>query len=211
MAKNNFPSLLDGDQILGRVMDEANDRLRVTTEATVINGAVEVAIDADSGDTIAIKDPVSGNILKINADGSINVDGGGGGGVSNVNISDAAGNPLTSSGGALNVNTTGSSTVTGTVTTNEAGLADFSANQYTVTTSIQQIATSPLTGRSSITLKCGRDNSGTVFIKQDNSITASNSFFLYAGDCITLDLDDTGTIFALADMAGQVLGTIEMA
>jgi hypothetical protein len=71
MAINPLNANLDQSQIFNKVFDPANDALRV--EGILLNGAVEVAIDA-STDNIAIKDFTSGNVLKINADGSINVD-----------------------------------------------------------------------------------------------------------------------------------------
>lgn len=203
------PSTLDGNQVLQAAFDEANGRLRVETAATIVDGAVEVAIDA-STDNIAIKDPASGNILKINSDGSINTSGGGGGST-DVNIHDSSGNTLSSTSGALNVNTSGTSTVTGTVTTNEAGLDNFNSVQYTIGTSVVQIASPALSGRSSINLKCGRDNAGTIYFKNNNTVSPTNASFLYGGDSITLDLSDLGNIFVIADQSGQILGVIEMA
>lgn len=61
--------------------------------------------------TTTIKDGFQGgsdNQLKVNNDGSINVNSGGGGS-SNVNIHDSTGGNLTSTGGALNVNVVNSS------------------------------------------------------------------------------------------------------
>ena len=75
--------------------------------------------------TTQIKDGFNGgsdNQLKVNPDGSINVNSSGGGGGGDVNIFDSAGNALTSTSGALNVNTSGTSEVTGSVTSNTAGL-----------------------------------------------------------------------------------------
>ena len=59
---------LDQNQILQRVFDEANDQLRV--DATVTASIGELVISATDSN-IAIKDPISGNIVKVNADGSI--------------------------------------------------------------------------------------------------------------------------------------------
>lgn len=59
--------------------------------------------------TTQVKDGFNGgsdNQLKVNNDGSINVNSGGGGSA-NVNIFDSAGNSLTSTSGALNVNING--------------------------------------------------------------------------------------------------------
>lgn len=61
---------LDQNQILQRVFDEDKDQLRV--DATVTATIGEVIINAEDSN-IAIKDPVSGNILKVESDGSIDV------------------------------------------------------------------------------------------------------------------------------------------
>lgn len=66
------PTNLDANQAVRGAYDEEKGRFRVETEATIIDGAVEVAINADS-DNIAIKDPSTGATLHINPDGSINV------------------------------------------------------------------------------------------------------------------------------------------
>ncbi len=77
------PSNLDANQVLQASFDDANGALRV--EGILPTGAIEVAIDASS-DNIAIKDPSSNNVLKINGDGSINVDLTGSIVISDVNI-----------------------------------------------------------------------------------------------------------------------------
>lgn len=67
-----MPTLLDFQQVIKQVYDEAANRLRVDTGATInLSGEMEVAIDAASGDNIAISDGV--DTLAVNADGSINV------------------------------------------------------------------------------------------------------------------------------------------
>lgn len=63
------PSRLDANQVLQASYDEAVGALRV--EGIISGGAIQVSIDA-STDNIAIKDPSSGNTLKVNSDGSIN-------------------------------------------------------------------------------------------------------------------------------------------
>ncbi len=65
-------SLLDAGQIVKRVYDEANDRIRVDAEVTAnISGSQEVIINAND-DSIAVRGSVSGNELEPNLDGSIN-------------------------------------------------------------------------------------------------------------------------------------------
>jgi len=59
------------EQILQGSYDESNQRLRVETAATIVAGAVEVAIN-DTTDSIKIGDG-TGDYLKVNPDGSIDV------------------------------------------------------------------------------------------------------------------------------------------
>jgi hypothetical protein len=67
-------SLLDFQQIIQRVYDQDENRLRVNNGANItLGGELEVAIDAASGDNIAISDGT--DTLAINPDGSINVVG----------------------------------------------------------------------------------------------------------------------------------------
>ncbi len=63
-------SQLDYGQVIRQVYDETTDRLRVDTEATVVAGAMEVAISMVD-DSIKIGDGT--DILQVNPDGSINV------------------------------------------------------------------------------------------------------------------------------------------
>lgn len=67
-----MPTLLDMPQVIKAIYDEPNNRIRVDAGATFnISGELEVAIDAASGDNIAISDGV--NTLDVNPDQSINV------------------------------------------------------------------------------------------------------------------------------------------
>lgn len=63
---------LSADQTIVRAYDEANNRHRVDAQVTATLGTVDVAIDAASGDNIAIRD-ADGNEMNVNLDGSINV------------------------------------------------------------------------------------------------------------------------------------------
>lgn len=63
---------LDFEQVIRRVYDEPENRLRVEAEVTATIGTVEVAIDAASGDNISIASQDGSNSLVVNSDGSIN-------------------------------------------------------------------------------------------------------------------------------------------
>lgn len=64
------PSNLDSNQVLQHAFDDATQRLRVETDATVIAGAMEVAIDHTT-DSIKIGDGI--DLLSINSDGTIDI------------------------------------------------------------------------------------------------------------------------------------------
>jgi len=69
MPGPNHPyTQLSADQVIQQVFDESTDQLRVNASVTATIG--DVVIDAEESN-IAIKDPVTDNILKINSDGSI--------------------------------------------------------------------------------------------------------------------------------------------
>src|ERR1035437_1989017 len=70
----NIPySNLDQNQILQRVFDESQDKLRVDANIATPLGTVECIISAASGDNIAITNQDGSNPLVINTDGTINV------------------------------------------------------------------------------------------------------------------------------------------
>lgn len=162
-----------------------------------------------------IKDGFNGgtdNQLRVNDDGSINVVGGGGGGTTDVNIHDSAGGNLTSTSGALNVNTTGSSTVTGTVISNEAGLSAYQTTQYTVGVSEIQLAPTPLVNRSSVSFKIHTTSpSDFILFAPSPGIAATNGYRLDDGESIQLDLTDAGSIYVIGSSAGQTIYLLEIA
>lgn len=65
------PSKLDAAQVLQHAFDDATGTLRTTSTGTIVTPpALEVNIDASTGDNIAISDGT--DTLEINSDGSIN-------------------------------------------------------------------------------------------------------------------------------------------
>lgn len=149
--------------------------------------------------------------LLVNPDGSINVVGGGSGS-GNVNIHDSAGGTLTSTSGALNVNTTGNSTVSGTVTSNQAGLSAYKTTQYTVGTSETQLAPTPLAGRSSVSFKIHTSSAADfILFAQGPGEAATDGYRLDDGESIQLDLTDSGLIYVVGSSAGQKIYLLEIA
>lgn len=148
----------------------------------------------------------------VNPDGSINVNSTGGGGSGNVNIHDSAGGALTSTSGALNVNTTGNSTVTGTVTTEQAGLDSYKTTQYTVGLSEIQLAPSPLANRSSVSFKIHTTTANDfVLFAQAPGQAVTNGYRLDDGESMQMDLTDSGLIYVVGSAAGQIIYLLEIA
>lgn len=219
--------------------------------------------------TTQIKDGWNGgsdNQLKVNADGSINVVGGGSGG-SNVNLTEVGGNPITTgqatmanslpvviasdqssipttnpsvgtngalaptastqiagvtSGGDLSpltvdpsgkllVDISGTSTVTGTVNANIEGLTNFQTSQQTIGLTAIQLTPSPLTNRSSMSIKADTTSSlDMVYIGNSSSVTTANGYALFDGDSIQMDLTPAQTIWAIGTSAGQIVYILEI-
>jgi len=105
MAGPNFPyTNLDADQVLRQSFDETNDRLRVDASVTAV--VAGVTLDAATSD-IAIGDRLTGNLVKVNADGSIDA---------NVVVSASGGDNIAISDGThtLDINSDGSINVKAT-------------------------------------------------------------------------------------------------
>lgn len=165
--------------------------------------------------TTTIKDGFAGgsdNQAKVFDDGAVFVRGTGGGGSTDVNIHDSAGNNLASTGGALNVNSTGSSTVTGTVTSNEAGLNAYKTTQYTVGTIEVQLAPVPLSGRSSVSFKVHTATANDfILFAQAPGQAATNGYRLDDGESMQMDLTASGSIYVIGTSAGQTIYLLEIA
>lgn len=219
------PSDLDFSQCIQGAYDDAQGRLRVEGQATIVNGALEVSINA-TDDNIAIKDPSTGNVLHINNDGSINVSSSGGGGNSSVGLTGVTAPISATEVGGINPSgnltslktdangqllVSGVSQVTGTVTTEQAGLNSFQTEQYLVGAVVMQLTPTPLSNRSSITIRVDKNNAGAIYIGNDNTVTINTGYPLFSGDTLGMDLTSTNNIFAISDTAGQKLAVLEIA
>lgn len=181
--------------------------------------------------TTQIKDGFNGgsdNQLKVNADGSINVTGSSGGGNASVGLTgaiaptsateigalDAGGNLvalLVDPSGKLLVDSSGSSTVTGTVNANINGLAVFQTSQYAVGTSAVQIAPTPLSNRSSMSIKVKTASSNdTVYIGSSSGVTTSTGYILFNGDSLQLDITAAQAVWAIGSAVGQTVYALEI-
>lgn len=179
-----------------------------------------------------IKDGYNGgsdNQLRVNDDGSINIGSGGGGGsnasVGPVNVTsptsatEIAGvgptgllTPVSvTSTGAINVVTSGSSQVSGTVTSDQAGLNSFQTEQYSIGVTAVQLTPTPLANRSSISLRVTAASGQAIFIGNNGGVTVNNGYPLYNGDTLQMDLTPANTIYAVASAASQTLYVLEIA
>lgn len=199
------PSQKDGFQVLKYAFDDPTGTLRTT--ATIAPGGADLEIHYED-DSIAIGDPSSNNILKINSDGSINVSSSGAL-PSDVSIIQGGNTATVTSGGALVV--TGDQTVTGTVTTEQAGLNNFQTSQYSVDNSVVQITPTPLSGRSSISFRVTTTGTNAIFIGNNSGLNINNGYPLYNGDTLQMDLTPVNNIYAVATAIGQTLFVLEIA
>lgn len=128
-----------------------------------------------------------------------------------VSITEGGNTALVTSGGALTVVSTGSSTVSGTVNTNLNGLNNFQTSQYTVGTSAVQLTPTPLSNRSSLSIKVITTTaSDIVYVGNSSGVTASTGYFLFNGDSIQLDLTPSDTIYAIGTSPGQIVAVMEL-
>lgn len=165
--------------------------------------------------------------LLVNPDGSINVNSSGGGGNASVGTTgttaptsateiagvDPSGNLKGVSvdvNGFLNVS--GTSVVSGNVTTTEAGLTTFQTSQYTVNVAEQQLTPTPLSNRSSISLKVQTtDATQGVYISPTAGNVAATGYLLFGGESLQMDLTPSGNIYVAATANGQRVYVLEIA
>lgn len=121
-------------------------------------------------------------------------------------IEDSSGNSLTSTAGALNVNVAaGSSDV------NLNGLTNFQTSQYVVGTSVVQLTPTPMSNRSSVSIKVTTTTpSDAVYIGNSNSVTSSTGYVLYNGDTVQLDLTPAQAIWSIGTNPGQIIYVLEI-
>lgn len=149
---------------------------------------VDATVLATLGTVEVVVDAASGDSIKI---------GDGLGHFASVNVD-----------GSLNV--TGTSTVSGTVSTNLNGLATFQTSQYTIGTSAVQLTVTPLTNRSSMSIKVVTTGNNAIYIGNSSGVTTSTGFPLFNGDAIQLDLKSTQVIYAISSAAAQTAFVIEL-
>jgi hypothetical protein len=196
MPLNPLISSLDQQQIIQRVMDSANDRLRVDASVSAVIG--DVVID-DSTSSVAIGDRSSGDLMKVNADGSIDVNTI----LDSATDSVAVRDPI--SHDALKVNADGS------INVELEGLNSFQTTGYVIGTSAVQVVNPPLANRSSVGFKAVCSTGDAIYIGNSSSVTITNGWPLFNGDAVELDLTGAQQVWAIATSASQNLFSLELA
>jgi hypothetical protein len=194
-STNPFPSNLSEQQIIQQAYDESEQRLRV--DAIVTATIADVIIHA-SESSIAIGDQNTGNLMTVNADGSINADIVLASTTDNIAIGNQAGTNF------LAVNADGS------INTELEGLNSFQTSQYTISLSAVQITPSPLANRSAISFKALCATNQMIFIGNSNSVTSTTGYPLFDGDSLQMDLTPAHQVWAIASAAGQTLAVLEL-
>lgn len=219
---DNYVDIPDGgsDPVLQAVFDPITNSLRTEVTAN-ISGAQEVII-SDVDDSIKIGNG-SGVFVAVNLDGSINtISSDPSAGVigqtapvsaTAIGAIDANGdlqNLQVDPSGKLLVDITGSSTVTGTVNASIEGLNSFQTSQYTIGTSSVQLTSTPLTNRSSMSMKAVCTANNYVYIGNSSGVTTSTGYILFNGDSLQLDLTPAHVIYAIASAASQTVYVLEI-
>ena len=103
-------------------------------------------------------------------------------------------------------------TISGTVNSNVAGLNIFQSSQQTIGLIAVQVTPTPLTNRSSLSLRVTTtSSSAAIYIGPSSGVTVFNGYPLYNGDTLQMDLTPVNTIYAISNIAGQTLFILEIA
>lgn len=113
--------------------------------------------------------------------------------------------------GKLLVDISGTSVVTGTVNANIEGLTAFQTSQYPVGITSVQLTPTPLTNRSSMSMKADLTSpSEVVYIGNSSGVTTSTGYALFNGDSLQLDLTPAQQVWAIASAPGQLVYVLEI-
>lgn len=218
---------LDPGQVIKQAYNEQTRKIMVDAAITAPDGT-SVLIDATT-DSIKIGNTATGPFLHVNNDGSINVDVVGAITATNPSVgvtgvtapASATEMGAVDSGGKLQsltvdpsgkllVDITGTSTVTGTVNASIEGLNAFKTSQQVVGTSTVQLTVTPLTNRSSMSVKADSANTASVLIGNSNAVTTSTGYAIFAGDSLQLDLTPAQAMWAISSLANQLVYVLEI-
>lgn len=113
--------------------------------------------------------------------------------------------------GKLLVDTSGTSTITGTVDANINGLNTFQTSQYTVGASSVHLTPVPLANRSSMSIKVMTTTStDVVYIGNSSGVTIASGYALFNGDSLQIDLIASQVVYAIGTSPGQTVYVLEI-
>ncbi len=112
--------------------------------------------------------------------------------------------------GKLLVDSSGTSVVTGTVNSELLGLNAFQTSQYSIGTTAVQLTPTPLTNRSSMSIKIVTTGNNIVYIGNSSAVTTSTGYPLFYGDTLQLDLTPSHVIYAIATATNQTAYVLEI-
>jgi hypothetical protein len=181
---------LDATQVIRRVYDEANNKIRVDAVVSAVIGTVDVILNSAT-DNVAIASP-GGNFLLINPDGSINVNSVVDQASDSIRLGDGV-NLITStavsSKHGLDVNIIGG-VVSGTF--DPSGLKTaLRPSVLTVTDVATAVPVSPLANRNTMTVRIWGTN--TVYFG-DSTVTSTNGYPKMQSEEIFIDIKDNPSV-----------------
>lgn len=122
--------------------------------------------------------------------------------ISSANDSIAIGNVA---GQLMTVNSDGS------INVDVEGLTTLKTSQVIVGTSPVQLTPSPLSNRSSLSIKAITTTSADiVYIGSSNAVSATTGYFLFDGDSLSMDLTPAQQIWAIGTSANQIVAVAEI-
>jgi hypothetical protein len=89
----------------------------------------------------------------------------------------------------------------------------FSVAQFSVPNGSSAPIPSSITGRKTLSIKCQIGGSSGIFIGPTSAVTASGAgagYGLFNGDTLDLDIDESVTVYAIANAVGAILHVLEL-
>ncbi|MHC1624453.1 MAG: hypothetical protein ACXQS2_00350 [Methermicoccaceae archaeon] len=79
----------------------------------------------------------------------------------------------------------------------------FKSGQTTVGTTAVRLTSEPTPAKKGVVIKADDDNTGSVYIGKDNTVSTTIGFRLGAGQGITIEVDNASKIWLIADADNQ--------
>jgi hypothetical protein len=203
MAKNPNPSALDQDQIIRRVFDGANDKLRVDATLSLDPGTIKltdnddsVAIGNGSGVHATITPILTKNAIDVNVANDVNliIDSAN----DSIAIENAAGVPLTinADGSILSSDISNSGGVNGAIS---VGLAAVEA----------KVGATVLSSRKELAIY--HNGTGVLCWGVTSGVTLANGIPIYKNTMLSVTAGPNTHIWLIADTAAQDIRLVELA